>query len=127
MPSGDRPIATVLSDIVGNLQRMVRSEFRLAKTEVTQELTKARTAGLWLGVGAMLLASSALFVLLAAVYALTLLVPSWAAAMIVAAGTALLAALCVGVGMSKFRTTHAVPKTAESLKENVEWARQPTR
>lgn len=127
MANGDRPIATVLTDIVGNLQRMVRSEFRLAKTEVTQELGKARSAGLWLGVGAMMLLFSVLFVLLAAVYALTFVVPSWAAALMVAAGAGVIAAVCVGVGIAKFKATRAAPRTAESLKENVEWAKQLTR
>jgi hypothetical protein len=127
MPTGDRPISSVLSDIVGNLQRMVRAEFRLAKSEVTEELGKARSAGLWLGAGAVMLILSVAFALLAAVYALTLVLPAWAAALIVAAATGLIAAGCVGFGISKFKATHAIPKTTASLEENVAWAKQLTR
>jgi hypothetical protein len=38
-----------------------------------------------------------------------------------------IAAVCLGVGIKRFKTMRAVPKTAETLKENVEWAKQLTR
>jgi hypothetical protein len=50
--------------------------------------------------------------------------PAWAAALIVAAGEGLIAALLVGMGIKKFKSVRAAPKTVESMKENVEWAKQ---
>ena len=100
---------------------------RLAKTEISEELGKARSAGLWLGIGAVMLLFSVSFALLAAVYALTIVLPAWAAALIIAAATGLIAAGCVGLGISRFKATRAIPKTTASLEENVEWAKQLTR
>ena len=127
MQNGNRSVAAVLHDIVGNVQDIVRSEMRLAKTELKEELGKSRNAGILLGVGVLLLAFGLVFLLLAAVYALSTVVPDWAAALIVGGGVALIAALCVGLAISKFKTVRAVPKTTTTVKENVEWAKQLTR
>jgi len=124
MRSADRPISAVLHDIVGNIQDIVRSEMRMAKTELGEELGKSRSAGLLLGVGVVLSVLSVAFVLLAAVYALSLVIAGWAAALIVGAAVGLLAALCCNLGIRKFKAMRAAPKTAESLKENVAWAKQ---
>lgn len=126
MPT-ERPLSSVLDDIAGNLQTLVRSEFRLAKTEVTQELGKATSAGILLGLGALMLGFSALFVLVAIVYALSLVMPPWAAALVVAAGEGLLAALFVALGVRKLKALRAPPRTVETMKENVEWAKQLTK
>jgi drug/metabolite transporter (DMT)-like permease len=127
MASANRPISTVLSDIAGNIQEIIRSELRLAKTEVTESLGKARPAGVLLGVGALMVFCSALFVLLAIVYALSAVVPEWAAALIVGVGAGALAALCLGAGIKMLTAIRAAPKTSATVKETVEWARQATK
>src|SRR5688500_1655551 len=127
MATADRSISSVLHDIVSNVQDIVRSELRLARTELTDELAKARKGAVLLGVGTLLLSCSVLFVLVAAVYALSLVLPAWAAALVVAVGVGAIAAFCVGVGIKKLKSMRAVPKTTASLKENAEWARQLTR
>ncbi|MEP7246750.1 MAG: phage holin family protein [Gammaproteobacteria bacterium] len=127
MPPGDRSIAVVLQDIVSNIQDIVRSEVRLARTEVGEELAKARSAGVLVGVGVVAAVFSALFLLLAAVYALSRVMPEWAAALIVAIGIAIVAGVALAVGIKQFKTVQPAPKTAASLKENVEWAKQLTR
>jgi uncharacterized membrane protein YqjE len=123
----ERPLSAVLHDIAGNVQNIVRAELRLAKTEVTAEVTRAGSAGLMVGLGILMLGISALFALLAIVYALSLIMPSWAAALIVAAGEGLMAAVFVSLGIKRFRNTRAAPRTRESIKENVEWAKQQMR
>lgn len=120
----ERPVSAVLNDIVGNLADIVRAELRLAKTEAKDELGKASAAGVMVALGAVMFAVSGVFLLLAIVYALSLVMPAWAAALIVAAGEALMAALFLGAGIRKFRTARALPKTKESIEENVEWAKQ---
>ena len=127
MATADRPISSVLSDIVGNVQDIVRSELRLAKTELTEELTKARRGAVLVGIGTLLLWFSALFVLVAIVYALSLVMPGWAAAAVVALGVGAIAALFMGLGIKRLKTMRCVPKTTETLKENAEWAKQLTR
>lgn len=123
----DRPISAVLHDILGNVQHIVRAELRLAKTEAAEELGKLRTAGMLFGAGALLLIPCLLFLLLAAVYALSLVVAGWAAALIVGAAVGVIAAMCIGAGVRRFRTMRAAPRTVASVKEDVEWAKQLTR
>ena len=127
MANVDRSISTVLHDIVGNIQDIIRSEVRLAKTELTEELGKLGFASILVGVGALLLTFSALFVLLAIVYALSAFLPAWEAALIVAVGVGAIAALCWSLGLKKFRTVRAASKTTASVKENIQWAKQLTR
>lgn len=127
MPTADRPLSALLHDIFGNVQDIVRSEMRLAKTELTEELGKSRAAAMLLGAGALLLTLSLVFVLLAVVYALSTVLAAWAAALIVGAAVGLVAAVCVSAGLKRFRSVRAVPRTTASLKENVEWAKQLSR
>ena len=122
--SDGRSIFTVLQDIVSNIQDIVRLEVRLAKTEVREELAKVQSAGLLLGIGATAAIFSVLFILLGIVYALSRVVPDWAAALIVAIGVAVIAGVTLAAGMKRFKTVQAAPKTTASLKENVTWAKQ---
>jgi uncharacterized membrane protein YqjE len=124
MPAVERSFSDVLQDIVHNLQDIIRSEVRLAKTEVREDLTKTRAAALLLGIGAVSCLFGVLFVLQATVYALSNVVPDWAAALIVALALGIGAAIALTKGVNQFKQVHAAPKTMESLKENVEWAKQ---
>ena len=96
--NGDRPLSTVLHDIAGNFQHIVRSELRLAKTELHDELGKTGSAAAMLGAGAIALWLTVLFALLAVVYALSEVMPAWGAALIVAGSLGLIALVCVAVG-----------------------------
>ena len=100
---------------------------RLAKAELGEELNRARFGGLLIGVGAVAAIFSALFLLLACMYVLGLVMPNWAAALIVAAAAGVAAAVTLGLGLKRFKTIQAAPKTAASLKENVRWAKQLTK
>jgi uncharacterized membrane protein YqjE len=127
MVASIRSIPEILKDVLTNIQDIVRAEVRLAKAELGEELSKARTAGLLIGVGAVAAILSALFLLLACVYALSRVMPNWAAALIVAAAVGVAAAVTLGVGLKRFKTIQAAPKTAASLQENVRWAKQQTK
>ena len=68
-----------------------------------------------------------LFFLLTVVYALALVMPSWswAAALIVGAALAVVATLMLTAGVRRFKQIHPTPeRTVETIKENVEWAKQ---
>lgn len=127
MAAADRPISAVLHDIVGNVQDIVRSEMRLARTEVADDLARMRIGAVLAGTGVIMLVLTVVFVLLAIVYALSAVVPAWAAALIVAGGSGLVAAVALGLGVKKLKTMRGMPRTAAAMKENAEWARQLTR
>jgi uncharacterized membrane protein YqjE len=124
MAAGIRSIPEILQDVLTNIQDIVRAEVRLAKAELGEELNAARSGGLLIGLGAVAAIFSALFLLIACVYGLSLVMPNWAAALVVAAAMGITAAVTLGLGSKRFRTIRAAPKTAASLKENVRWAKQ---
>ena len=127
MAAGIRSIPEILQDALGNIQDIVRAEVRLAKAELGEDLNRARAGGLLIGVGAVAAIFSALFLLLACVYALGLVMPNWAAALVVAAAVAVAAAATLTRGLKRLKTIQAAPKTAATLKENVRWAKQLTK
>jgi uncharacterized membrane protein YqjE len=117
-----RSIPELLHDIVANFQHLIRSELQLAKTEMREEAAKARRPFLILGLGITTAAFALFFLFLAAVYALQVVVPTWAASIIVAATAGLIAAVLFTAGKTGLKQIHAVPeRTIDSLKENVQW------
>jgi uncharacterized membrane protein YqjE len=128
MNDTDRPISSVLSDIVGNVQHIVRAEVKLAKAEVQEEFAKAKRGMIFLAAGGMAAALAVVFILLAAVYALALVWPMWAAALVVGAGTALVGYAVVTTGMRQIRSVSLrPPRTVSTIQENIEWAKTRTR
>jgi uncharacterized membrane protein YqjE len=128
MPAGDRSFAEILQDVIGNVQEIVRSEVRLAKAEMKEEAAKAKSSAMLLGVGAASAAYAVLFLLLMTVYALTLVMPNWAAALVVGGALAIVAAVAITAGMKRFKEIHPTPeRTLETIKENVEWVKQQSK
>ena len=122
---GDRSVVDVLNDIFGNLQDIVRSEILLAKAEVGDELRGAKSSALGLGIALLAAALGALFLLLSGMYALSLVMPTWGAALCVAVGMAVFSAAAYLIAVRRLRTRrNAIPRTATSIEENVEWAKQ---
>src|SRR5690348_8779266 len=101
MPTDSRSFAGVIQDIIQNVQDIVRSEVRLAKAEITNESKKAARAGAVLAAGAVLGLYALGFLLLAAVYGLSLALPAWAAALIVGAVIAVIAAIMITAGRAR--------------------------
>ena len=125
MAAGDRSLSDILQDAIRNVQEIVRSEVRLAKTEIRDEAAKAKSSTLLLGAGAVTAVLAVLFLLFAGVYALALVIPMWAASLITGATLAVVASIVLAGGMKRFKQLHLTPeRTVKTLKENVEWAKQ---
>lgn len=122
MPGTDRSIADVLGDIAGNVQHIVRAEVRLAKAELREDLAKARRTAVLFGAGAVMGGLALGFALLAATYALATVVAPPIAALIVAAGAAVIAFVCISVAKRPAREI-GFPKTVSTIQENVQWAK----
>jgi MFS family permease len=124
MAEDSRSITDVLQDIIGNVQKVIRAEVRLAKAEVTEEAIKAGRAAGMMAAGAVSAVYAVGFFLLGVLFALALVLPRWAAAFIVFLITAAVAAIVLNLGKKQFQRVHAAPeKTIETIKENVEWAK----
>jgi len=126
--TSDRSISSVLRDIVGNVQDIVRSELRLAKIEFGEEITKAKAAGILLGLSAAAGFIAVFFALIAALFGLTLVMPNWAAALVIAVVLGVVALVMLSSGRKLLRKVHPLPKhTVDTVKENFQWAKQHTK
>jgi uncharacterized membrane protein YqjE len=123
-----RSVADVLQDIVANVQTIIRSEVRLAKAEVTEEVIKAgRAAGMMAG-GLVAAWFTAWFLLLAILFALATVIPMWGAALLLFVIMGVLTAILVTAGKKRLKAVHPKPeKTIETMKENVEWVKNQTK
>ena len=122
----ERPMAEVFRDIIGNVQEMVRSEVRLAKVEIREEASKTARAGAMLAAGAVLAMIAGVFLLVCLAQLLDLIMPDWAAALVVALVLGIPAAILISKGRDRLHVP--VPgKTIENVKENVEWMKNQTK
>jgi uncharacterized membrane protein YqjE len=120
----ERSIGSLVNDIVGNVQEIIRSEVRLAKAEVTEELTKARRAVIWLVAGVVLATMALGFLLLTVVYVLAHFFQPWVAALIVALGSGAIGGALAAIGASQMkRVSLPPPRTITSVQENLQWAK----
>ena len=124
----DRSVAELLKGIIDNVQAIIRSEVRLARTEIKEEATKAGTAGKSFGVAAVLGLYAGAFVLFTLYHVAALFLPAWGAALCVAILTGIGAAVMFSSGMKAWKEFNAKPeKTIESVKENVAWLKDQTK
>jgi hypothetical protein len=117
-----------LQDILRNVQDIFRSEVRLAKAEIRHEARQAVASALWLTVGVVGALSAWMFLLWTAAYALATILPMWAATLVIAVAMAAAGSVLIAVGLRRFTHITLMPqRTIESLKENLEWMKQPTK
>jgi hypothetical protein len=121
--SSDRPISVVLKEIMGNVRDIMRSEVRLATTEVRDEILRTRAACALVATGAFGVYFALSLILLTGVYALSKVVPIWAAALCMAAGVGIVGAAAISTGLRRFKAGRAGSKPAASAEENNEWTK----
>jgi uncharacterized membrane protein YqjE len=116
-PGPDDSIATLIKQVTEESSRLVRTELKLAQVEMTD---KAKTAGIGLGAfgAAGVLALFGIGCLIVtAIFALALVLPTWAAALIV--GVVVLAVAGVAALIGKKKVGQAAPVVPTSTVENV--------
>jgi uncharacterized membrane protein YqjE len=124
-PQTQRTVSDVLQDIVGNVQQIIRSEFRLAKVELREKAERASRPAVFVASGTLVGLYGLGFLFLAAVYGLAVVVPEWAAALIVGAVLCIIGVMVLSSGRAKLKTIDPIPdKTVQTLKENVQWAKE---
>jgi uncharacterized membrane protein YqjE len=122
-----RSMTEILQDIIADIQEIVRSEFRLAKVEIQEEIAKVTRSGVPLIVGLILGLYGLGFLLLAAVHALSLIVDAWLAALIVGFGVGVISLILISVGRNRLKGVKVPEKTIGTVKENVQWAKHQIR
>ena len=123
----DRPVGELVKDLSAQTSTLVRQEIDLARAELTEK-------GKLAGKGAGLLAGAAVTGLLALgaltaglIALLDKAMATWVAALIVMALWAIVAAVLAKAGQSALkRATPPAPQTVETVKEDIQWAKNPT-
>jgi YihY family inner membrane protein len=126
--NGRRDTASLLRSIAVDLSTLVSKQVELAKQELSEMVgSRAKAAGV-MGAAAVLGLFVIGFLGLAGGEALDLVLPRWAAMLIVGGVFLLLAGIGLLAARSMMRSSAAKPDlTKESLKEDVEWAKQQLR
>jgi hypothetical protein len=129
-------VSTLVGGIISDAQQLIRQEFLLARKEVQQEVEMAKTAALSLVVGAGITAVAGVLLSFTLVYLLHWLTnpadpsnrfPLWACYGIIGGLFAVVGAGLLYLARQKASEIHVVPpRTAETLKENVEWIQNQT-
>jgi MFS family permease len=123
--NGERGTAPLLRSIASDISTLVTKQIELAKQEIGEMVgTRAKAVAVF-GAAAVI----ALFVIgflgLAGAEALDLVLPRWAAMLIMAGVFAVLSAVATLLARGWLRSGATKPKlTQESLKEDVRWAKQ---
>jgi uncharacterized membrane protein YqjE len=122
-------LGELMKQLADQTSRLVRSEVRLARAEMTEKAQAYARAGAMLGAAAVvgLLAGIALTLFL--IYLLKLTLPLWAAALIVTVVYGVIGAALFMAGKKKLdeAKTPVPEQTVESVKEDVQWLRTQTR
>jgi uncharacterized membrane protein YqjE len=119
-----RSVGDLLGKVTADLSTLMRKEVELAKVEIKEEATKAgKASGLLAGaglVGYLVL----VFAALALMFALDAAMPIGWAALITAIVLGVVSAVLFVVGRKQFQQVNPKPEqTVETLKEDVQWAK----
>jgi len=122
---GKRPFGVVVASAVDGFRTLLRGHVELAKIEVTEAASvRAKAVGMMAAAGVLVVFALA-FVGATIVTALALVMPAWAADLIMAALFIAAAGVSVLVGRHALRTApKPMERTQETVKEDARWARR---
>jgi uncharacterized membrane protein YqjE len=116
----DRTIPELLSDVLAQLAKLIGNEFDLAKTELSTKAGQVSRGVMMIGIGAVFMIPALIMLLMAAAAALMHAGYSDPAAYLITGGAAILiAAVLVGVGVSRMSGDALKPSiTLEQLQRD---------
>lgn len=121
-------LGDLLGELSGDLSKLMRQELELAKAEFRQEAVKAGKATGMLAAAGFAGYLTTVLLSLALVFALGAVMPLGWAALIVAALWGVTGLVLYTTGRARLRTVNPKPeRTVETLKEDAEWAKHPTK
>ncbi|MDF2439841.1 MAG: hypothetical protein JWN98_825 [Abditibacteriota bacterium] len=123
--AGDKSLGELFSDLTQKFSTLVRQEVQLAKTELTQNVSRVAQSAVKLVIGGVL----ALFGLQALVAAVILLLAQsmspWLAALIVGIAIIIIGGIVAMTGLSSMKKASLAPQnTIDTLKEDAQWAKE---
>jgi hypothetical protein len=125
----NQSMSSLVSGIINDAQQLIRQEIALARREMLNEVDKAKTAAIAVGIGAVVGALALVLLSFFLVYLLTWAtgVHEWVWFLVVGVLFAAAAGWLIFAAKSKLDQISLVPKqTVETMKENVQWLKTQT-
>ena len=123
-----RPIGEILREIIEDVGRIVRAEFRLARVELSQKAREAGTAAGALGTAAIAGFLAAACFVTACIGAMTLVMGLWLAALLMGILLALIAAGAYVSGRTRLSHIDFAPReTVQTVREDIQWTKERTK
>ena len=120
----DKSLGDLFGELSQELGDLLKTQVELAKTEVRTEADKAKRVGGAFGAAAFAGYMAALLVSFAIAWGLSEVVPEGVAFLIVGVAYAIAAWVLFNRARERAKEINLVPDTMQSLKEDVQWARQ---
>ncbi len=120
-PHSPHSLGELLGNVAADIQDLVRGEVRLARSELDQKLDRVIMAAIWLLGGALVAFAGLVVILQGVAAALALVLPTWAASMIVGVLIVAVGALLARSGLSMLSLKTLTPnRMASSLQKDVD-------
>lgn len=123
-----RPLGELFSKLASDVSLLIRQEIALAKKEFGQMLGQALGGAVSLVIGAVLATVGLLALLAALILALALVMPHWAAALVVGLAFIVVGAILAVIGINRLKKLKLIPeRTARTLQDDAEMVREKVR
>lgn len=118
-------LGELFSTLSSQASTLFRQELQLAQAEMTKKATRGGKNAAIIVLGGVLAHAALLTLVAMMVIALSQVIDTWLAALIVGVGLAIVAALLIQHGINKLKAIDPAPRqTIETMKENKEWLTQ---
>jgi hypothetical protein len=127
-PTRNGSLADLAAGIMDDIQTLIRQEVALGRAEMLRALNKTKGAAIAVSAGVGVGAVGVLFLLLLLVHVLHEAggLPLWVSYAIVGGVLVVIGCILFFVGKRQASEVHIVPRqTIESIKENVQWIKDP--
>jgi dipeptide/tripeptide permease len=115
----------LFANVTQSVGTLMRKELELARVEMRDKVSNSGKDAAMLAIGGAILFAGFLVALIAAVAALALVLPVWAAALLVAAVVMIIGGILFTVGMQRLKKTDLKPTQAiTSFKESKQWMKE---
>lgn len=124
----ESPTSELFRRLLTDVRLIFGRQAQLAKLELEDKGSRLRTAGVEIAAAAFVAVFGVGVLIAAAVLALTIVLPAWAAALIVGAVLVAVAAVLFLMGRARLRSlgSLAPTETIEAAREDVAWIRRET-
>jgi hypothetical protein len=123
----ERSLGSLFLDLTGEMQSLVRDEFRLLQSEMSHKISRGVKNIVFLAVGGVVLYAGLLALIAAGIFALGTALALWISALIVSVVVLAIGYFILQKGLKDLKRTDLTPReTISTLKGDKEWLKKQT-